>query len=405
MKNNTSGIFSVRNKSIDIFRALTMLLMIFVNDLWSVSGLPEWLGHAEWGQDMLGLADIVFPCFLFVVGMSIPYAIESRFAKGIDATDTIAHILTRSLALLIMGVYIVNTESGLSSDAPISFNVYRILMIAAFLLIWNVYPRTEKPHLRYTYSALKIAGLLLLLFLGIIFRDQNGEILSPRWWGILGIIGWTYLICAFTYLFTRDRLKYLVPIWIILIMICILQTPMKDGSSILNLPQGNFLNAMLNILHINNGGLAAFTIGGIILSLISTRYKEVKSSKKTVLAVVIALLFIVAGYIANKYWIIAKLGETPPWVFYCTGIAIFTYSFISCLDSIGKTAWAKIIEPAGTATLTCYLVPYVLYAIRFSESPEWFRSGYWGLINCILFSFFTIGVTYLLGRIHIKLKI
>lgn len=405
MQNNTSGIFSVRNKSIDILRALTMLLMIFVNDVWSVSGLPEWLGHAKWGQDMLGLADVVFPCFLFVVGMSIPYAIESRFAKGIDATDTIAHILTRSLALLIMGVYIVNTESGLSPESGMSFNLYRILMVASFFLIWNVYPKTDKQHLKYTFSALKIAGLLLLLFLGIIFRDANGGILSPRWWGILGIIGWTYLICAFVYLFTRDRLRYLIPIWILLIIICILQTPMKEGQSILNLPGDNFFNAMLNTLHINNGALFAFTMGGIILSLISARYRDVKKSQRLIFAFIIAFLFIIAGYITNEYWIISKIGETPPWVFYCTGIAIFTYSIIYWLDSIGKTIWAKIIEPAGKATLTCYLIPYVLYAIRFVESPEWFRNGYPGLINCILFSFFTIGITYLLGCIHIKLKI
>jgi predicted acyltransferase len=304
-----------------------------------------------------------------------------------------------------MGVYIVNTESGLSPGSGMSFNLYRILMIAAFFLIWNVYPKTEKQYLKHTFLALKITGLLLLLFLGIIFRDAHGVVLSPRWWGILGIIGWTYLICAFIYLFTRDRLKYLIPVWIFFVAICILQTPMKEGEPILNLPGGNFFNAMLNILHINNGALPAFTMGGIILSLISARYKNVNNSRKLVSASIMAILFITAGYITNQYWIISKLGETPPWVFYCTGIAIFCYSVIYWLDSTGKTAWTKIIGPAGTATLTCYLVPYVLYAIRFIESPEWFRNGFPGLINCILFSFFTIGVTYLLGRIHIKLKI
>ncbi|MDR3134206.1 MAG: DUF5009 domain-containing protein, partial [Prevotellaceae bacterium] len=74
--------FTQRNVAIDILRALTMLLMIFVNDLWTISGEPDWIGHAESHQDFLGLADVVFPCFLFVVGMSIPFAIERRFSKG-----------------------------------------------------------------------------------------------------------------------------------------------------------------------------------------------------------------------------------------------------------------------------------------------------------------------------------
>ena len=44
--------------------------------------------------------DIVFPCFLFAVGMSIPYAIERRYAKGFSAESTLGHILSRTFALL-----------------------------------------------------------------------------------------------------------------------------------------------------------------------------------------------------------------------------------------------------------------------------------------------------------------
>ena len=63
-----------RIASIDILRALTMVLMIFVNDLWSLKDTPAWLGHVASGVDGIGLADTVFPAFLFIVGMSIPFA-------------------------------------------------------------------------------------------------------------------------------------------------------------------------------------------------------------------------------------------------------------------------------------------------------------------------------------------
>lgn len=36
-----------RIRTIDVLRALTMFLMIFVNDLWSLTGVPEWLGHTR----------------------------------------------------------------------------------------------------------------------------------------------------------------------------------------------------------------------------------------------------------------------------------------------------------------------------------------------------------------------
>ncbi|PMD89688.1 hypothetical protein BWI97_24635, partial [Siphonobacter sp. BAB-5405] len=71
-----------RIPSIDVFRGLTMLLMIFVNDLWTLRAIPSWLEHAEANVDFLGLADTVFPCFLFILGMSIPLGVDARLTKG-----------------------------------------------------------------------------------------------------------------------------------------------------------------------------------------------------------------------------------------------------------------------------------------------------------------------------------
>ena len=88
--------FSKRNMAIDMLRALTMLTMIFVNDFWKVHGVPHWLEHADVYEDFMGLADVVFPCFLFAVGMSIPYAIERRYAKALSAESTVSHILSRT---------------------------------------------------------------------------------------------------------------------------------------------------------------------------------------------------------------------------------------------------------------------------------------------------------------------
>ena len=85
----SSVIFSKRNESIDILRGLTMLLMVFVNDLWSVGGVPHFLEHFEVSEDGMGVADIVFPMFLFAMGMSIPYALERRFSKGYSGESTL----------------------------------------------------------------------------------------------------------------------------------------------------------------------------------------------------------------------------------------------------------------------------------------------------------------------------
>ena len=56
----------VRVISVDVLRGLTILLMIFVNDLGP--GAPSWMHHIQPPDaDGMTLADVVFPAFLFIV--------------------------------------------------------------------------------------------------------------------------------------------------------------------------------------------------------------------------------------------------------------------------------------------------------------------------------------------------
>src|SRR5580658_10272206 len=73
---------SSRLASIDIFRGLTMVVMIFVNDLDSVRGLPWWTHHAPAMVNVMTYVDMVFPFFLFAVGLSLPLAIKARLKKN-----------------------------------------------------------------------------------------------------------------------------------------------------------------------------------------------------------------------------------------------------------------------------------------------------------------------------------
>src|SRR6201992_1430279 len=96
--------------SVDAFRALTMLCMIFINDLSGVKGMPDWMDHAKGYEDSMGFADTIFPAFLFIVGLSIPLAIDRKIQKG-DSFNAIAFsILSRSFALIVMGFFHVNME-------------------------------------------------------------------------------------------------------------------------------------------------------------------------------------------------------------------------------------------------------------------------------------------------------
>src|SRR5690606_1940969 len=135
-----------RVESIDILRALTMVLMIFVNDLWSLNNIPAWLGHVEYGVDGIGLADVVFPAFLFIVGLSLPLSIDNRRVKGETDWQLIQHVLLRSLALLIMGVFLVNGETINAEATGMPRVVWNTICCTCFILIWNAFPRNISKY-------------------------------------------------------------------------------------------------------------------------------------------------------------------------------------------------------------------------------------------------------------------
>lgn len=402
--------FTQRNAAIDVLRALTMFVMIFVNDFWKVHDIPPWLDHAGRGEDFLGLADVVFPCFLFVVGMSIPFAIERRYAKGLPGEATIGHILSRTLALLVMGAFITNSEARLSAGVSYRIGVYWFLMVGGFFCVWNQYPPAKDARRKRLYAVLKGVGAVALLYLAVTFRNPEGGVFGARW-GILGSIGWTYLLCAFVYVFTRDRLKYLIPLWAAFVLVCVLGSRMNEawgGEALLRLPRPNFYHEMLSVLHIGNGALPAFTMGGIILSVLATRYAGLPARKKLagLLAGVAALL--ACGFVSRHFWILSKLGATPTWVFYVTAIAASAYAALYWVVAKGKAHWFNAVKPAGTATLTAYTIPYLSYGLADVTGlvlPDWFTHGFLSIVNCLCFAFVIIGVTALLGRFHLKLKI
>lgn len=368
-----SRILMKRDTALDLLRALTMTVMIFVNDLWRPDRVPHWLGHAASGEDFMGLADVVFPLFLFVVGMSVPLAVGRRREKGLSDLSTVGHVFSRTFALLVMGVFIVNSEARLAADVGYPIGVYRVAMVAGFMLIWNTKTRWFWQFL----------GALVLGWLAFTFRDPRGGAFAVRWWGILGLIGWSYLFGALVYLFTRDNLRKMLFVLGGVLLICVLGTPMRGGEALLSFRP-------LSPIHLGNGATAALVMGGIVFSVVARRLT-------TLHKLLLAAGFAVLGAVAHRFWIVSKISATPTWIFYIFALAVAAYTLLGYANE----KWFAVVKPAGTATLTCYLVPYLLYA-AFDLTGFAYSGGLW---ICVVFAFVTIGVTWALGRAGIKLKI
>ena len=198
---------SKRIATIDVMRAIIMLLMLFVNDIPGVDGLPHWLGHAETEEDLLGFSDIVFPGFLFCVGMSIPFAMQSRLRKTAgNMLCVLRHVLDRTVALVVMGLFTLNAcKTGL----------FMLLMTVGFFLVWLNYAKGPVMLKGVPQKVLKGLGIALL-FAIMLHYDAIGKPFHTGWWGILGLIGWAYLVSAvlyLLYLLTRSRLRYTLCAW------------------------------------------------------------------------------------------------------------------------------------------------------------------------------------------------
>jgi predicted acyltransferase len=147
---------------------------------------------------------------------------------------------------------------------------------------------------------------------------------------------------------------------------------------------------------------------------ISWLYMNFRAANKSHSMFVIVLLIFSLVMIAYGFWVrpfggISKILATPSWTSICAGITTALFAFLYVLaDMFNINKWAVLIRPAGTSTLTCYLVPYFYYAFLGMIGiylPEFLRTGIIGIIKSLLFGLLIIFITGLLEKINIKLRI
>lgn len=94
---------SQRLRSVDALRGLTMAAMIVVNNPGSWSAMLPWLRHAAWGAAPRP-ADLIFPLFLFLTGVSTALALSRRRAAGVEDAELRRSALKRAGGLFLIGI-------------------------------------------------------------------------------------------------------------------------------------------------------------------------------------------------------------------------------------------------------------------------------------------------------------
>ncbi|MFO1336822.1 MAG: DUF5009 domain-containing protein [Burkholderiaceae bacterium] len=388
---------------IDAFRGLTYLVMVWVNEMHGVTGISPWWKHMPADADAMSFVDAVFPAFLFIVGMAIPFAIHARIAKGDPWWRLQGHLAWRALALVVMGVFMVNAEEGSYHQASmvLPIDAWSLLFYAAVGLVWGVY-RAPSPALD---RLLRGAGVALMLVLARLYHGgpDGREGLTPQWWGILGLIGWAYLIASVLYQFARGRIAVLLA----MIAGCVAY---YAGHAALG-EQATGLAAAL----LSQDGHAAHTsivLAGVVCALVYHELRGpggVRLAQRQARALLFAAALLAAGFALRPWFPISKIYATPSWCLLSAAACVAVYALLQALIvQLGLAGWVRWVEPAAGNPLVTYLLPFVVAAVMSLAGWSWpavLRQGAVGIVFCLLYAAAVLWVVARLNRWNVRLKL
>jgi predicted acyltransferase len=123
--------------SLDVLRGLTIAFMIMVNNTGGDGAWTE-MRHADWNG--FTATDLVFPTFLFVVGVSTVFSVQARLRRGDSRAKLAGHSLWRAAVLFLLGIFV----NGFPHYHLAHLRFYGVLqriavcyLIVSLLYIWD----------------------------------------------------------------------------------------------------------------------------------------------------------------------------------------------------------------------------------------------------------------------------
>jgi heparan-alpha-glucosaminide N-acetyltransferase len=366
-----------RITSIDALRGFVMFTMIFVNDLAGAPKtlVPDWMVHfsdRHRGGSGMTFVDLVFPGFLFLVGMSIPFALGSRQDKGEPVWKTFFHVLARTVSLLALGILMVH-ETPDSQNLGWSGTLWVALMFTSAIFAFcslsppgkGATPKRERVFSLITI-VLRALGIIALIWLALVFRGHKNQhilTLAPfsirtSWYGILGLIGWAYLAASILYLVFRTNRTALLAC--IALMTCFYAAD-----------QNGFFASFPPARIVDFGGVlgsqAAITVAGLSLGSILVTPDTRTHHARIKFTLWFAGGFAFAALLVNGLYGISKNNATPSWCLWSSAItAALWLLFYLWTDVRPQSALAKSARPlaiAGQNVLLAYLLSEMMESV------------------------------------------
>lgn len=424
---------AARIASVDALRGLVILLMIFVNDVAGVGRAPSWLKHVSAEADAMTLPDIVFPAFLFIAGMSIPLSLQRASASGATKVRLLVKVLSRTFALVVMGVMMVNGEG----HNPWYRGSWGLLAYLAMILAFMSPPRDPTPR-RKAWLAGRVIGIVALIALALAYRTKDGQplVLGPllvpgdtvwlrhSWWGILGLIGWAYLTASLIYLAFGRRREWLIGATALLALLYVAEqkglfsrvdsrdwlawaTPwIRQVQSVFD-----WVGSHVSIGE-SLGSLASISMAGCCLGSIIAPGSDLRThGERLRWTLGFGLWLAAAALLFDPLFGLNKIRATPAWCFTCALLTAGTWAVLYWLmDVRGVRAWSVIVRPAGVNPLLAYILHPMLFLIAgITGIPLWFYKSpelpvFVNILGCLAMAFAVVGLTGLITRLGYRMK-
>jgi heparan-alpha-glucosaminide N-acetyltransferase len=410
-----------RIQSIDIFRGITLAVMIFVNDLDGTKNLPWWTFHAKANWDVMTYVDMVFPVFLFLVGMSLPIAINARLRKNPSQLALWGHVIVRSGSLVVLGLILANGDNADPAHMIISPHLWEFLGVLGCGFFLSVYPgKGGSPG---WHKALRVLGAVMVITMYALFRrvGPDGQVhwIDGSYPEILGLIGYAYFAVCLLYIpFRRWLIAPLLWFLALVVFNAATTRPFIAMVATHSATAAHWLSFEHGLRGYQwpwgNGSSACLIMAGIVTTVIfmgpnlmeTKRFQTFR--QKLVPALAFSVVALSAGYLLQPLGI-SKIRATPTWCLYTIAFAVAAFTLLYWICDIRKTTgWAFAFRPAGSNTLTTYLLPdywEMLGAVGISFFGNHFRYGWQGVVKSILFTCLMLAIATFLTRRKVRLAL
>jgi predicted acyltransferase len=380
--------------SVDILRGITIAGMILVNNPGSWSFVYAPLGHAQWNG--LTPTDLVFPFFMFIMGVSMFLSYKKFDFKF--SLDTLLKLLRRSVLLFLIGILL-----GWLSLSMRQFNSMRGDDIELGQRLWQSVTNLENLRILGVLQRLALVsfvGTSLILLIRPKFIPWLSAILLLGYWLLIGITN-SYELSEQSIVAVVDRA--------VLGVTHLYKETLPDGTRIPFDPEG-LLSTIPSIAHV----LIGFWAGKLISE---SKDNAIKIQQLFIMGSM--LLF--SGFLLDYGFGINKKIWSSSFVLVTTGLASLLLGLLVwIIDIKGHKKWSVFFESFGVNPMFVYvfgtLLSILIGNIGFELQGEWISIKSY-LFNHILqpmlgdypaslvFALLFVTVCWLVGNILYKKRI